>query len=286
MSRVQSTHQPAAAKPRSNADYSPSLILLFLAAVFTMVALTSVEGAFYRAARGEAVNWDPLIEGRLLAWLTCAAFVPLLYLLTTRLPIGRSHWLIALPAHLMGSLLATLGKYALLVPVTHLLKPGASLVWPVELRAGFLGEMMFYWAMIALCHAVFFYRVSRLPQENVLGERDDPPGPTSGPGLIAIPLSRGIQMLDAQDIDWVSAEGNYIRVHMGERQLLVRHTIRALSSKLPPEFVQVHRSIIINGERARRVEPLGQGKWKITLNSGASISSGRAYREAARKLLK
>ncbi|HEX8213875.1 MAG TPA: LytTR family DNA-binding domain-containing protein [Allosphingosinicella sp.] len=244
-----------------------------------MIALTSIEGALFRLNRGDPVDWVRLIEGRAAAWLTCAVFIPPLYALTTHLPIGRRTWHFAVPAHLAASVLATVAKYSLYVPLVQLLDRGSRMLWLDQLRAGFLGELMFYWSAIGLCHAVFYYFRS-LP-----GPRASA-GPAADEASARLSFSTGAgnELLRPDEISWFTAEGNYVLVHMENRKLLVRHTLRALEPKLPSGFVRVHRSVIVNSAMVRRVETLGRGKYRLQLANGASLDSGLAYKDAVRQL--
>lgn len=253
-----------------------------------MVALTSIEGAILRAHRGEAVDWGALVQGRLLAWGTCAAFVPPLYLLTTQLPIGRSAWWIAVPAHLAASVLATIGKYSLFVPLARLLNPASSLSWAETVRADFFGELMFYWAMIGLAHAIYYF--ARAPLAEAPAKAGEWPAAaddqTADRARIAVAVGARTEILNLDEIRWIAAQGNYILIHAGQRQLLVRHTLQAFASKLPRKFVRANRSAIVNVDRIARVEPLGQGKWRLLLFGGTNIPLGRRYSEQVLRLLK
>lgn len=265
------------------------LVVLFALAVMVMVALTSIEGAVVRAHRGEALDWAALVQGRLLAWGTCAAFVPPLYLLTTQLPIGRSAWRVAVPAHLVASVLATLGKYSLVVPMARLLNPALTLNWADTVRSEFVGKLMFYWAMIGLAHAVFYF--TRAPLAETRGKARDRQTAfgdqkTVGRARIAVAVGAQTEILDLDEIQWIAAQGNYILIHARQRQLLVRHTLHEFASKLPRSFVQAHRSAIVNLNRIERVEPLGQGKWRLHLLGGTAMPLGRKYKDQVLRLLK
>jgi two-component system LytT family response regulator len=53
--------------------------------------------------------------------------------------------------------------------------------------------------------------------------------------------------IKAEEIDWLEAEGNYVRLHAGKESYLLRDTISALESQLDPKkFIRVHRSAIVN----------------------------------------
>ncbi len=100
--------------------------------------------------------------------------------------------------------------------------------------------------------------------------------------------SRGrIFFVPVDDIDWIEAAGNYVGLHVGEREHLIRATMKVLEEQLDPAgFVRVHRSYIVNIGRIRQIEPWFNGEYVITLEGGAQITSGGSYRAALKRLLK
>ena len=90
--------------------------------------------------------------------------------------------------------------------------------------------------------------------------------------------TRGYHFVDAGDVEWIEAEGNYAALHAGGRVHLVRHTMKALEARLDPEtFARVHRSAIVNVARVTRVEPMGHGEYRLYLQSGARVETSRGY---------
>ncbi|MCI0675913.1 MAG: ABC transporter permease, partial [Phycisphaerales bacterium] len=59
-----------------------------------------------------------------------------------------------------------------------------------------------------------------------------------------------IFFLRAEEIDWIEAAGNYVRLHAGKRAHLLRETLAGLEEQLDPaRFARVHRSAIVNLDR-------------------------------------
>lgn len=88
------------------------------------------------------------------------------------------------------------------------------------------------------------------------------------------------------DIDWIDADGDLLRVHAGRDTHVVRETMAQMEAKLPAEeFLRIHRSIIVNVERVREVQPWFKGDYVLILNDGTKLRSGRTYRERVQRLL-
>jgi two-component system LytT family response regulator len=82
------------------------------------------------------------------------------------------------------------------------------------------------------------------------------------------------------EIDWVEAEENYVRVHAGRESHLVRGTLAGLEERLDPaKFVRVHRSHIVNLGSIRELRPWSHGDWMIVLRDGRELMLSRRYRD-------
>ena len=100
-------------------------------------------------------------------------------------------------------------------------------------------------------------------------------------------LRRGSEMvrLDVDQLDWVQAEGEYIRFHSGRDSYLERGSLTDMAALLEPfGFARVHRSAVVNPARLASVERKRWGGLVLHLASGASIPVGKTYRDAARAL--
>jgi two-component system, LytTR family, response regulator len=101
------------------------------------------------------------------------------------------------------------------------------------------------------------------------------------------PESRQLVIRDAgrtlviphDDILWIEAEDYCARIHLRERTLLVRDSLRALADTLDGAgFVRVHRSAIANVACIREIEPLASGDQRLTLEDGTVLRISRTWR--------
>jgi DNA-binding LytR/AlgR family response regulator len=90
--------------------------------------------------------------------------------------------------------------------------------------------------------------------------------------------------IDLNAIDWIEAEGEYAKLHVGTSSYLVRTPISYLTSQLENEgFVRIHRSATINRARLQGVRASRQGV-TILLTSGTELSLGRTYRHVLKSI--
>ncbi|HKC62748.1 MAG TPA: LytTR family DNA-binding domain-containing protein [Pyrinomonadaceae bacterium] len=94
-----------------------------------------------------------------------------------------------------------------------------------------------------------------------------------------------IFFLSVEEIDWIEAADNYVRLHAGRDSHLLRETMSSLEGRLDTsQFLRIHRSAIINTRRIKEFHPLFHGEYEIVLSNGTRLTSGRAYRNRLQEL--
>jgi two-component system LytT family response regulator len=89
-----------------------------------------------------------------------------------------------------------------------------------------------------------------------------------------------ITFLRVDEIDWIEAADNYVRVHSGKERHLIRETMSHLEAQLDRRrFVRVHRSAIVNIDAIAEIRSLFHGDYGIRLRTGTELPLGRSYRE-------
>jgi two-component system LytT family response regulator len=92
--------------------------------------------------------------------------------------------------------------------------------------------------------------------------------------------------IKADDIDWLEAEGKYVRLHVGEETHLLREAIGNLESRLDArKFLRIHRSTIVNIERIRELEAWFHGEYRVILRDGTRLMMSRSCRKRLGELL-
>jgi two-component system, LytTR family, response regulator len=90
-----------------------------------------------------------------------------------------------------------------------------------------------------------------------------------------------IHFVRMNDIDWCEASGNYVRVHVGPQEHLVRDTMAHLESQLDPQqFVRIHRSTIVNVDRIQEMQSSFNGEYVVLLRTGMRLTLSRGYRDS------
>jgi len=85
--------------------------------------------------------------------------------------------------------------------------------------------------------------------------------------------------LSVDDIQRVSAAGNYVEVHARGEVHLVRDTLTTFIAQLDPlEFLRVHRSHVVRINFISEMRPLFHGDYELVLKDGATLSLSRRYK--------
>ena len=112
------------------------------------------------------------------------------------------------------------------------------------------------------------------------------PGPTRLDRLVVKSGGR-VFFLRTDQIDWIEAAGNYVRLHLGEESHLFRETMNRMEARLDGRrFVRIHRSRIVNTERVKELQPWFNGEHVVILQNGARLTLSRGYREKLQEQLK
>lgn len=118
--------------------------------------------------------------------------------------------------------------------------------------------------------------------ERAAAPKEDPVG-----DRILIKSSGEIFFLKAEEIDWIEAEGDYMKFHVAGRAHLMRETMARLEARLDPKrFIRIHRSTIVNIDRLRKLSPSFAGEYAVILHDGTKLKLSRGYHERIATLMK
>lgn len=86
--------------------------------------------------------------------------------------------------------------------------------------------------------------------------------------------------LKVDEIDWIEAAGNYVKLHSGRESHMVRETMNGIEAKLDPErFLRIHRSTVVNIDRIKELHPMFSGDYAVLLRDGTELALSRNYRD-------
>jgi two-component system LytT family response regulator len=95
-----------------------------------------------------------------------------------------------------------------------------------------------------------------------------------------------VVFLDVDEIEWIDADANYVKLNAGKNTYVLRQSIGNLSQRLNPnQFVRIHRSTIVNVEKIKELQPCNSGEYIVVLRNGKQLSCSRGYRGGLQSLI-
>ncbi len=96
----------------------------------------------------------------------------------------------------------------------------------------------------------------------------------------AIKNGETIFFVRAEDVDAIEAQGNYVRLNLGNSSHLLRETLSNVESQVDPQvFVRIHRQTIVNINRVKELQTWARGEYRVVLQNGSHYSLSRGYRQ-------
>ena len=116
--------------------------------------------------------------------------------------------------------------------------------------------------------------------------RDLQPATAAKPDRLVVKSGGRLFFLRTDEIDWIEAAGNYVRVHVGKDAHLLRETMNAIEGRLDQKtFLRIHRSRIVNMERVKELHPWFNGDYAVILRDGTKLMLSRGYRDRLQERL-
>lgn len=116
--------------------------------------------------------------------------------------------------------------------------------------------------------------VARAKLQALLEER------TRYPERLEVRTSGRVVLVRPEEIVWVDAAGNYVKIHTETETLTLRETMARLEKRLHPKrFLRIHRSTIVNVDHIRELQQQFHGDYVVVLKSGQRLTLSRSYRE-------
>jgi two-component system LytT family response regulator len=111
------------------------------------------------------------------------------------------------------------------------------------------------------------------------------PKPAAQLTRLAVKTPGKVTFVDLDQIQAIEAAGKYAIVHVGKENHVLRETMSSLESHLPPQqFLRISRSVIVNIDQIRELQPMFKGENLVVLKNGKTYPATRPIREIQQKL--
>ncbi len=223
--------------------------------------------------------------------LLLLALLPAVIALERRFPFRFDTWQRSLPLHLMFSvpfsLIHVLGMIGLR-KIAYAVAGGHYDFGTFWFHFGYeyLKDVRSYFSIIAVLGMYRLWRLRQQGEARLLEAPDQGPPvePVERPERFLVRKLGREFLLNAREIEWLQASGNYVNLHLHGRDYPLRATMSGIEDRLDPtKFVRVHRSYFVNLDYLEQIEPLETGDARLQMRDGSRIPCSRSYRSALRE---
>jgi two-component system LytT family response regulator len=102
----------------------------------------------------------------------------------------------------------------------------------------------------------------------------------------AVRTGSRIEVVMADDVEWIARSGDYAELHTRTRTHLVRETMGSLEQRLDPAaFLRIHRSRMVRATSIRQLRSIENREYLVTLGDGSEHRSSRTYADRLERWL-
>lgn len=249
--------------------------------------ITLFNGLVSEIDHARVARWEPWVW-ECSSSIVILALIPSVIALERRWPFRFDTWRHSLPRHLLATIPFSVVHVLGMVALRKLAYASVGSHYEFGARFGYeyLKDFRTYFLIIVLLCLARLLLVRWQGEARLLAEPDgEPPTETvERPERFLVRKLGREFLLNAGEIEWLQASGNYVNLHVRGRDYPLRTTMAAIEERLDPaRFVRVHRSYFVNLDYLAQIEPLETGDARLTLRDGATIPCSRRHRSALRE---
>lgn len=223
--------------------------------------------------------------------LLILALIPAVLAVERRWPFRLDSWRASLPWHLLASVPFSLLHVAGMVALRGVVYAAMGRhydfgTWWPNFGYEYLKDVRTYFLIIALVSLARLWLMRWQGEARLLAEPDEGPPvePVERPERFLVRKLGKEFLVNASEIEWLQASGNYVNLHVRGRDYPLRSTMAGIEERLDARrFLRVHRSFAINLDYLAEIEPLDAGEARLRMRDGAVVPCSRRYRSQLRE---
>jgi len=253
-------------------------ILLLLASMVLVSAVISITRVSDLAGTSKAISLRESLAWDFTSTTALALLLPVILWLARRLPLPSPRPWRVLALHALASAPVSAAHIVLMGALRWALYGAVGAAYdPLKpLRNGvyeYRKDVLSYAAVVT-----FFWAWPTL--RRIAGEASGRP-PSADIDALEVRDGARRHFVRPEDIAWAEAAGNYVALHLDDRELLMRSPLSVLEARLTAAgFARIHRSRLVNLARVASVAATPSGDFTVTLRDGRTLAGSRRYRQA------
>ncbi len=262
------------------------LALIFAGVILASTMVVEVMSYITEVERDRAeLFWGQMLGGEISSRVVLLALFPGLIKLVIALPLTTDSWLRRLPFYLTAMTIYS----ALHVLLMVLMRKGFTPLlfdFPYKFVAAgqslstnffyeFRKDIVTFWLFVSLVYG--FKHMSDLRQELAAAKRE-----ARQHNRVTLKCGGRSIFLDAQNVEWANAAGNYVEIGTDGKTHLARITLSALEQQLTlagADIVRVHRSWLVNRSAISEIRNSSGGDQQAIMHSGLTVPVSRRFRD-------
>ena len=198
-----------------------------------------------------------------------------------RFPLERERWLSAIVGHLIGTGLFATAHYFGMVGLRYIIYTLGdrgfvfSDFWVNNLLVEYQKDIKIYVAIVAIVAAYRYFRRQAAHE-----------APTVTNRRLVVQTGTGESVIRPEQIRVLEAARNYVTVYTGDREYLIRQTLKHLEESLDMDaIVRCHRSYLVNLDYIEEIRNTETGSYVIRMTGGMEVPLSRGFRDSFRNRL-
>lgn len=94
-----------------------------------------------------------------------------------------------------------------------------------------------------------------------------------------------IQLINVEQVNWLSTAGNYVELHLKDQVILHRTSLSYLEKHLDNDFVRVHRTAMLRLSQVKEFLTVAEGQYCAVLKNGDQVTVSQSYKDTLLELL-
>ncbi|MFO7879156.1 MAG: LytR/AlgR family response regulator transcription factor [Bacteroidota bacterium] len=103
---------------------------------------------------------------------------------------------------------------------------------------------------------------------------------------LVVKKGRAVRILQVSEVIFLTAEDDYVMIHTEKDRYLKSKTMKYFEQHLPPHFIRIHRSYIINLHAIETIEPYKKDVLSVKMSNGKCLHTSKSGATRLRNMLK